>query len=702
MAARRELLKPMDTTIGEDCIVPLDVALQGKRVVHSDAALAIDRFESDPERELRTRIRMTLRNWQGTWSRPALLNPLRFPGYAAALWSHKLLRWLSPYLIATATLCLYLLRNESPLYRMLGVLALLGYLGAGIGWLAGQRGLRIPVAAQLYGFVLANVGFAAGVYKALSGERVTQYRSGALETQARAAPRATRVATTLLLLGTLVYYLGHFSCGIDLDDEGYVLANAQSVLQGGWPIADFFSYPPLASWLLAAFFAAFGESVLVERAMLMVLLLVNVALVFWCARRALPGPWAFAVACLYAFAPGPWYKVFFIFHLLLILAGTLWLAERPGVARAALLGLAVGAAAVGRVEAALVGGALSLATMLFGGMALRRPRLVAVFVAAAVAPVVLALLAYAAGGKVDALLASLQRYYNLVGANSYVSTASGRGDALSVAKLAAGMREQWVYAIALAACAGMVLRQAWLFAARPDPQGAALRGGIVALFALASMSYTFFFVWNSRMLSSFPIVYIAIAMAVLGVHGWLSARGKAWLGHLAAAIVLVLAVRQVNAFARAVDFYSGAHTACIPGGMVRIDHPWLKGLQVYEFQADTIRGLMRATSGARGDYLVPMSEATTLGLLSGLENPTYYRLFVAEFAPAGEQQRAIETFERLKIRFFVARRSQFMAGDGLGSNLQAYAPEIRRYLLDNYEVRPLGTGFVLLERRPDR
>lgn len=180
MAARKSLLRPMDASIGEDCIVPLDVVIQGARAIHCERALARDAFESDPAKEFRTRVRMTLRNWQGTWSRPSLLNPLRHPGYAFALWSHKVLRWLSPFYVLVATLSVAVLAADPP-YRWFAVLAVLGYLGVVLGWLGDRYRFRVPLAVQLYSFALANVGFAVGVVRALRGHQIRAYRSGALE-----------------------------------------------------------------------------------------------------------------------------------------------------------------------------------------------------------------------------------------------------------------------------------------------------------------------------------------------------------------------------------------------------------------------------------------------------------------------------------------------------------------------------------------
>ncbi len=99
LAMRRELFRPMASCYGDDCILPLDVRLQGYRVVQEPAAVVYDTMPHTVESELRSRVRMTARNWTGTLSRPALLNPFRFPLTALGLFSHKLLRWLTPVLL---------------------------------------------------------------------------------------------------------------------------------------------------------------------------------------------------------------------------------------------------------------------------------------------------------------------------------------------------------------------------------------------------------------------------------------------------------------------------------------------------------------------------------------------------------------------------------------------------------------------------
>ncbi|MFN5905285.1 MAG: glycosyltransferase family 2 protein, partial [Planctomyces sp.] len=178
-ALRRSAFVPMDPAIGEDCIVPLDVVSQGLLVVHDPEAVHFDEFETDTGVTLRRRVRMTLRNWQGTWQRGRLLNPLRHPGYAFALWSHKILRWLSPVFLLAATASaagLLLLQVTVPRLLLAGPYAAL-FLAAAFHLLFERRRRLLPGTGAAYSFVLANTAFIIGVAKALAGWQIRAYRN---------------------------------------------------------------------------------------------------------------------------------------------------------------------------------------------------------------------------------------------------------------------------------------------------------------------------------------------------------------------------------------------------------------------------------------------------------------------------------------------------------------------------------------------
>ena len=107
---------------------------------------------------------------------PALLNPLRNPGVALGLWSHKLLRWLGS--VALLVMIVAALAMAALGLRPLIVGGVLGFLATGlVGLVASRTGRSIPVTGSVYSFLLANAGFLLGLAKALTGQRIVAYRS---------------------------------------------------------------------------------------------------------------------------------------------------------------------------------------------------------------------------------------------------------------------------------------------------------------------------------------------------------------------------------------------------------------------------------------------------------------------------------------------------------------------------------------------
>jgi hypothetical protein len=174
LAVRRKLFRPLPTCYGDDCILPLDVRLQGFKVIQNREAIVFDVMPHTIDGELRTRIRMTARNWAGTLSRPAILNPLRFPMTAWALVSHKLLRWLTPFFLAIIFLSNALLALQGRAV-VLWWLQVSFYLSASAGWELTRKQRPAWVFGYVFSFCLANVGFMLGMVKALRNQKLAAY-----------------------------------------------------------------------------------------------------------------------------------------------------------------------------------------------------------------------------------------------------------------------------------------------------------------------------------------------------------------------------------------------------------------------------------------------------------------------------------------------------------------------------------------------
>jgi cellulose synthase/poly-beta-1,6-N-acetylglucosamine synthase-like glycosyltransferase len=174
LLVRRELFRPLPACYGDDCIMPLDVRLQGYRVVQDRRAIVYDTMPHSIEGELRARIRMTARNWTGTLSRPALLNPLHFPMTSIGLVSHKLLRWLTPFFLAAVLLSSTVIAvkggSSAFLWLQVGF-----YLSALIGWRLARKQKPASVFGYSFSFCLANIGFLLGIVKVLRNQKIVAY-----------------------------------------------------------------------------------------------------------------------------------------------------------------------------------------------------------------------------------------------------------------------------------------------------------------------------------------------------------------------------------------------------------------------------------------------------------------------------------------------------------------------------------------------
>jgi cellulose synthase/poly-beta-1,6-N-acetylglucosamine synthase-like glycosyltransferase len=104
LAVRRSSYRPVPATASMDHLLPLYVREQGDLVVYLPQAVATDRPISGLREQFRNRTRTATRGIQANLSMIGRLAPWRRPGAAIAIWSHKLLRWATPWLASIALL----------------------------------------------------------------------------------------------------------------------------------------------------------------------------------------------------------------------------------------------------------------------------------------------------------------------------------------------------------------------------------------------------------------------------------------------------------------------------------------------------------------------------------------------------------------------------------------------------------------------
>ncbi len=172
-ALRRECFVPLSAdTLVEDLVVPMTARRLGFRVLYDPNARGTDFAAPTVAGEFSRRVRIATGSFRALGG--LLRGPLD-PVTAFAFVSHKLLRWMLPFLligmlVTSATMV------DSPLYRALFVLQVLFYAWALAGYLLRPRIQRIRYALVPYYLLAIHVAFLVGFVRYLCGRREIEWR----------------------------------------------------------------------------------------------------------------------------------------------------------------------------------------------------------------------------------------------------------------------------------------------------------------------------------------------------------------------------------------------------------------------------------------------------------------------------------------------------------------------------------------------
>jgi cellulose synthase/poly-beta-1,6-N-acetylglucosamine synthase-like glycosyltransferase len=189
LAVRRTAQRRVPPTASMDHLLPLYVREQGGLVVYVQSALATDRPISGLREQFRNRTRTATRGIRANLSMIGRLAPWRSPRAAVAIWSHKLLRWGTPWFLATAAVAGFVLGTEgSPAYFLAPAGLLAGALAAAGAHLMIGMGRRPPrFAAFSRSFAVVCGAFALGWLNVLLGRRIDVWHR--VDWDARASTR---------------------------------------------------------------------------------------------------------------------------------------------------------------------------------------------------------------------------------------------------------------------------------------------------------------------------------------------------------------------------------------------------------------------------------------------------------------------------------------------------------------------------------
>lgn len=149
--------------IVDDFYISMAVLQQGKLAITELAAVCTEDVSNKEMEEFRRKVRIATGNFQNLFHFAALLlNP--FNSVAFSFWSHKVIRWIGPFLLALAFITCAFLSINSQFYTNLLLFQLLLMATPIFDWLLKRIGIHIKLLRFASHFYLMNLALLKGFY----------------------------------------------------------------------------------------------------------------------------------------------------------------------------------------------------------------------------------------------------------------------------------------------------------------------------------------------------------------------------------------------------------------------------------------------------------------------------------------------------------------------------------------------------------
>lgn len=168
-ALRRNLYQPVPKGfLVDDFYIFMKVLEQGSQTVYAEDAVCKLEVSGESKTEFRRKARIGMGNYQNLFALKAFWNPFasKASGY---YWSHKVLRWLTPFFLLLVFIANAILSACSPFYEHVFTLQLTVYGLCLLDMLLNPMGIHVQVLRYLSHFVRMNVALLVGFFRYLKG-----------------------------------------------------------------------------------------------------------------------------------------------------------------------------------------------------------------------------------------------------------------------------------------------------------------------------------------------------------------------------------------------------------------------------------------------------------------------------------------------------------------------------------------------------
>ncbi len=508
----------------------------------------------------------------------------------------------------------------------------------------------------------------------------------------------------ILILG-FSYYISYFDYGIRLSDEGFLVDGAERVLRGQLPISDFMSYTPGSYFLLALLFKLFGVNLLISRLMEIAFLLMNGVMIFYVSKRLMPSHWALIPSFLLILFPGPWYKVFFAFGLLLPLVALFRFLEKKTTVRILMVGLTIGIALVFKLEAVFY----SLITVLivlflqhtlgaegpiFSSKTLsgflKNLLLCCLSCLLIIVPF---LIYYQSQSALITLFTSLGESYGFANVSSTVEYFDKPSLLKALTRFHIGsLQHLFFYFFLLLYLYFFGKAIIHLFFERRKNIPAFLP---VLIMGSLSLTYAYNFFGKSHLLQSAAMIYVLMGSFIYSLSQREGKKSKIGL----CLVLVLLGLYLLDNFRMDGHFSSGSISRLyrVKGAGATLIHSEKANVFVEKRQADAVNDLILYFDGKR-EYLLPLYYDPMVNFLTGLENPTRFSILFPTFIQdPSRQKKVIGEVERHKIKYLLIRQPVWVSQDSLG--FSKYAPILYEFVVRRYGLEKEVGGYLIFARQ---
>jgi len=175
-AVRRGAYRAINPDLISDFVISMKMREQSLRTVLALDAVCYEDTLNRSAHELSMRVRVAIRSINALICERQFLNPWRYGLFAWQLWSHKLLRYASPFLWLIALGANLALASKHPLYTVLLVCQFAFILAGILGFTLQSRLAKLGILSKPYYFLLTNIASFLAALRYARGERMVTWK----------------------------------------------------------------------------------------------------------------------------------------------------------------------------------------------------------------------------------------------------------------------------------------------------------------------------------------------------------------------------------------------------------------------------------------------------------------------------------------------------------------------------------------------